>query len=246
MGIESQTEQLEQPNEMKLTKIGRNSNFNTVSSFTNASKNIESQFRKSKNEETKNVNQLISFWSDQKQKNRRPIKRKNEYSRRVVNIYDGSKPVYGMAKKFESQNRGLLDDSDWIHKANEVHQRNSTNDSILDDENIEKSVADIEESLIDETIRSDVSMTLSGDDVMEQDKLESEPEDNENIPSYRETDQESLSNKSMTTVSTIQEESLKASSVDLGNEEKVKKNENIDSAHSVSDLRSLWEAISRK
>ena len=75
----------------------------------------------------------------------------------------------------------------------------------------------------------------------------------------------------MTTVSTIQEESLKGniplqrfstirrlkmwtrqvililgSSVDLGNEEKVKKNENIDSAHSVSDLRSLWEAISRK
>ena len=28
-------------------------------------------------------------------------------------------------------------------------------------------------------------MTLSGDDVMEQDKVESEPEDNENIPSYR-------------------------------------------------------------
>jgi len=82
-----------------------------------------------------------------------------------------------MAKKFESQNRGLLDDSNWIHKvkhlliiiniyyilsififyifkAKEVHERNSANDSISNEiPEFDNSAAETENSLIADTTR---------------------------------------------------------------------------------------------
>ena len=48
--------------------------------------------------------------------NRNPIRRKHEYAHRVVDIYAGQKTVGKMAKKFDSDNLGYLDDSNWIIK----------------------------------------------------------------------------------------------------------------------------------
>ena len=52
------------------------------------------------------------MWLD----NRAKVRRNYEYAHRVVDIYAGEKTVGKMAKKFDSDNKGYLDESNWIIK----------------------------------------------------------------------------------------------------------------------------------
>ena len=75
--------------------------------------------------QTDSVNKVVNLLSD----NRNTIRRKHEYAHRVVDIYAGEKTVGKMAKKFDSDNLGYLDDSNWIIKVEELHEKSVVNNS---------------------------------------------------------------------------------------------------------------------
>ena len=56
----------------------------------------------------------------------------------MVDILDGENNVDTMAAKWESQKKGYLDDSEWIHKARSISQnsQNDLNTSENDMENV--------------------------------------------------------------------------------------------------------------